>query len=85
MFGDRLIFFARPLPRSNRCASHRQRRWLTNLSYRAVAYAVKGATDTQLDARQATRKWSALLALEVGFSSDDDPGMIEQLTGYGTP
>ena len=33
MFGDRLICFARPLPRSNLCASHRQRRWLTNLSY----------------------------------------------------
>ena len=33
MFGDRLIFFAQPLQRSNLCASHRQRRWLTYLSY----------------------------------------------------
>ena len=33
MIGDRLIFFAQPLQRSNLCASHRQRRWLTYLSY----------------------------------------------------
>ena len=80
------MFFARPLPRSNRCASHRQRRWLTNLSYRAVAYAVKGATDTQLDARQATRKWSALPCVGGGVAPPTtNPGIIEQLTGYGTP
>ena len=33
MIGDRLIFFAQPLQRSNLCASHRQRRWLTCLSH----------------------------------------------------
>ena len=36
MIGDRLIFFAQPLQRSNLCASHRQRRWLTYLSYNVV-------------------------------------------------
>ena len=33
MIGDRRIFVAQPLQRSNLCASHRQRRWLTYLSY----------------------------------------------------
>ena len=33
MIGDRRIVFAQPLQRSNLCASHRQRRWLTYLSY----------------------------------------------------
>ena len=32
MIGDRLILVAQPLQRSNLCASHRQRRWLANLS-----------------------------------------------------
>ena len=32
MIGDRRIVFAQPLQRSNLCASHRQRRWLTYLS-----------------------------------------------------
>ena len=31
MIGDRRIVFAQPLQRSNLCASHRQRRWLTYL------------------------------------------------------
>ena len=35
MIGDRRIVFAQPLQRSNLCASHRQRRWLTYLSYQA--------------------------------------------------
>ena len=30
MIGRRLIFFDKPLQRSNLCASHRQRRWLTH-------------------------------------------------------
>ena len=30
MIGRRLMFFAKPLQRSNLCASHRQRRWLTH-------------------------------------------------------
>ena len=30
MIGDRRIVFAQPLQRSNLCASHRQRRWLTH-------------------------------------------------------
>ena len=33
MIGDRRIVFAQPLQRSNLCASHRLRRWLTYLSY----------------------------------------------------
>ncbi len=30
MIGDRRIFLCEPLQRSNLCASHRQRRWLTS-------------------------------------------------------
>ena len=30
MIGRRLMFFDKPLQRSNLCASHRQRRWLTH-------------------------------------------------------
>ena len=37
MIGDRRIVFAQPLQRSNLCASHRQRRWLTYLSYQVLA------------------------------------------------
>ena len=43
MIGDRRIVFAQPLQRSNLCASHRLRRWLTYLSYHTLqAYLAYG-------------------------------------------
>ena len=55
MFGDRLICFAQPLQRSNLCASHRQRRWLTYLSQNYVpeGYSVVTPSLTVSDADKA--------------------------------
>ncbi len=48
MIGRRLIFFDKPLQRSNLCASHRQRRWLTHgeleLQYGGLCCNFRAAT-----------------------------------------
>ena len=71
MFGDRLIFFAQPLQRSNLCASHRQRRWLTYLSY-AVGHGL-ASSDCGPE------------LVRVGGQDCDGPWVQQPLLGHGHP
>ena len=56
------MFFAQPLQRSNLCASHRQRRWLTYLSYEGLCRwnDAVGAYQRYLDLAPASPTTTAL-------------------------
>ena len=70
MIGRRLMFFAKPLQRSNLCASHRQRRWLTH-GESAPGWSCSMRVDSALRAlrfrtpeRDSTSSWSAARLVE---------------------
>ena len=60
------MFFASPLQRSNLCASHRQRRWLTSLSYALVGLDSSRSACPDLRNRRFDRFLSRLLCRQRG-------------------
>ena len=88
MIGDRLIFFAQPLQRSNLCASHRQRRWLTYLSYMEPSNLEVGKAIMAMVPTKSEDIFSYAISgdpLPRGLSLNGTTGVISGAPTTGTP